>query len=99
MGHTFKVQVTDTFSGFDGSVNIEVPQEEASDTRADSRDTGRNNHGTSGETSVPATLDWASPLNREQVRQRFEMLAGRVKRSKDQYWNNFVAFADKVGLW
>src|SRR2546426_10467009 len=55
-------------------------------------------HGTSGETTDAPTLDWASPVNKEEVRQRFDMLSGRVKRSKEQYWNNFAAFADAVGL-
>src|SRR2546422_5925832 len=50
-------------------------------------------HGTSGETTSVPILDSASPVNKEQVRQRFEMLSGRVKRSKDQYWSNFEAFA------
>jgi hypothetical protein len=54
--------------------------------------------GTSGERNDAPTLDWASPVNKDQVRQRFEMLSGSV-RSKDQYWRSFETFANAVGLW
>jgi integrase len=35
----------------------------------------------------------------EQVRQRFEMLAGRVRSTRYDYWRDFRMFAEAVGLW